>query len=104
MPHRSKLLCTTAIAAAVYLPLARLARALERRGANVESLPLSAYRDRSFYTIRTDAYDRFATRLEQRFTADEIRAMMVAAGLEDIVFSQEPPFWCVVGRRRSDSS
>ena len=99
MPHRPKLVCTTAIAAAVYLPLARLARALERRGADVENLPLSVYRDRSFYTIRTDAYDRFGTRLEQRFTAADIRAMLIAAGLDDIVFSQEPPFWCVVGRR-----
>ncbi len=99
LPHRPKLVITSAIAALVYLPLARLARVLERCGAAVDNLPLSFYRERSFYTIRTDAYDRFGTRLEQRFTAAEIRAMMLAAGLEDIVFSQEPPFWCVVGRR-----
>jgi ubiquinone/menaquinone biosynthesis C-methylase UbiE len=100
LPHRAKLACTTVIAATVYLPVARLDRALERRGRRVDGLPLAFYRNLSFYTIRTDAYDRFATRLEQRFTAAEIRRMMEAAGLEDVVFSQEPPFWCAVGRRR----
>jgi len=101
LPHRAKLLCTTVIAATVYLPLARTARALERRGRAVEDFPLGFYRHRSFYTLRTDAYDRFSTRLEQRFNADEIRSMMQAAGLEDIVFSPQPPFWCVVGRRQT---
>jgi SAM-dependent methyltransferase len=99
LPHPVKLAATTLIAATVYLPLARLARALERRGRSVDGLPLAAYRERSFYTLRTDAYDRFGTRLEQRFSAAEIEAMMRAAGLERIVFSPEPPFWCAVGRR-----
>jgi SAM-dependent methyltransferase len=99
MPHAAKLVCTTAIATIVYLPLARLARALERRGRDVADLPLADYRHRSFYTLRTDAYDRFGTRLEQRFTAAEIERMMLAAGLERIVFSPEAPFWCAVGRR-----
>jgi ubiquinone/menaquinone biosynthesis C-methylase UbiE len=99
MPHPAKLVTTTLIAATVYLPLARLARALERRGRDVDGLPLAAYRGRSFYTLRTDAYDRFGTRLEQRFAAAEIERMMLAAGLERIEFSPQPPFWCAVGRR-----
>jgi SAM-dependent methyltransferase len=99
MPHRAKLACTTMIAAIVYLPLARLARVLERRGSVVENWPLTYYRNLSFYTIRTDAYDRFGTRLEQRFTAAQIRAMMLSGGLENVVFSDRPPFWCAVGRR-----
>jgi hypothetical protein len=65
----------------------------------VRRLPLSFYRDRSFYTMRTDAFDRFSTRLEQRFTAAEIRSMMEAAGLVDVVLSDGPPYWCAVGRR-----
>lgn len=104
LPHPAKLAATTLIAATVYLPLARLARTLERRGRDVEALPLAAYRHRSFYTLRTDAYDRFGTRLEQRFTAAEIERMMLAAGLADIVFSAEPPFWCAVGRRAEPAS
>ncbi|MGC1165459.1 MAG: methyltransferase domain-containing protein, partial [Solirubrobacterales bacterium] len=101
LPHRAKLAITAAIAALVYLPLARLARLAERRGADVDALPLSTYREASFYTMRTDAYDRFATKLEQRFSAAEIRAMMEAAGLERVTFSDEPPYWCAVGYRRA---
>jgi len=31
------------------------------------SWPLSYYRDKEFYTLRTDALDRFGTRLEPTF-------------------------------------
>jgi SAM-dependent methyltransferase len=98
-PSRVKAAVTTAIAALVYLPLARLARLASATGRDVRRLPLSFYRDRSFYTMRTDAFDRFSTRLEQRFTAAEIRSMMAAAGLVDVVLSDGPPYWCAVGRR-----
>jgi hypothetical protein len=98
-PPRVKTAVTSAIAAVVYLPLARLARLAGGAGRDVHHFPLSYYRDRSFYTMRTDAFDRFSTRLEQRFTASEIRSMMEAAGLSDIVFSNAPPYWCAVGRR-----
>jgi ubiquinone/menaquinone biosynthesis C-methylase UbiE len=99
LPEGAKVASTTAIATGVYWPLARAARALERRGHDVENVPLSFYRERSFQTMRTDAYDRFCTPLERRFDAAEIRAMMTAAGLREIVFSPDPPFWCAVGRR-----
>jgi len=62
-------------------------------------MPLAYYRHRSFYTMRTAALDRFGTRLEQRFTRLEIEKMMREAGLTDITFSEEPPFWCAVGFR-----
>jgi SAM-dependent methyltransferase len=88
-----------AIAACVYLPLARTAGALERAGLDVENFPLCAYRHRPFYTMRTDALDRFGTRLEQRFTRAQIRSMMESAGLVDVVVGSEFPYWCAVGRR-----
>jgi hypothetical protein len=50
--------------------------------------------------MRTDALDRFGTRLEQRFTRAEIQAMMQRAGLERIQISPTEPFWCAVGYRR----
>jgi SAM-dependent methyltransferase len=87
------------IAALVYLPLARGSRLLESAGVDVSRFPLSWYRNRSFYTMRTDALDRFGTRLEKRFTALEIQQMMSAAGLDRITFSDQPPFWCAVGYR-----
>jgi hypothetical protein len=49
--------------------------------------------------MRTDAFDRFGTRLEKRFTAQEIRAMMEGAGLRDIRFRNGPPYWCALGVR-----
>jgi hypothetical protein len=67
---------------------------------NVDSIPLSAYRDLSFYTMRTDALDRFGTRLEQRFTRVEIDRMMRDAGLENVRFSDGLPYWCAVGTKK----
>jgi SAM-dependent methyltransferase len=84
----------------VYWPLARAARLLARAGLPVSAFPLSSYRDVSVYTMRTDALDRFGTRLEQRFTRVEIRAMMERSGLIDISFSETAPFWCAIGYRR----
>jgi ubiquinone/menaquinone biosynthesis C-methylase UbiE len=90
---------TTAIAALVYYPLSRLAGGLERLGADVENMPLSAYRHASFYSMRTDALDRFGTRLEQRFTRSEIEAMMRRCGLEAIRFREGVPYWVACGRK-----
>jgi SAM-dependent methyltransferase len=88
------------IAATVYWPLARSAKLAEKLGARVEGLPLSFYRSRSFYVMRTDALDRFGTSLEQRFTRAEIQEMMEDCGLERVQFSDEPPFWCAIGWKR----
>lgn len=101
-PYPLRFWISQTIAAFVYFPLARGARMAERFGVAVSNLPLSFYRHRSFYTMRTDALDRFGTRLEQRFTASQIERMMRAAGLERIVFSDRPPFWCAVGYRAAE--
>jgi ubiquinone/menaquinone biosynthesis C-methylase UbiE len=84
----------------VYWPLARLSKLLERSGLQVGNLPLSYYRDKPFYVMRTDALDRFGTRLEQRFSRAEIKTMMEQAGLRDISFSERTPYWCAVGYKR----
>lgn len=90
---------TGVLAAIIYWPLARLARLARRLGLNPETLPLSAYERSSFRSMRTDSLDRFGTRLEQRFSREEIKAMMTASGLADIVFSDAVPYWVAVGRR-----
>lgn len=97
LPAQPKHLVTDAIAAFVYYPLARFALLPERMGFDVGSIPLSSYRKRSFYTMRTDARDRFGTPLEQRFTRKEIAAMMEAAELREVRFSEHGPYWCAVG-------
>jgi ubiquinone/menaquinone biosynthesis C-methylase UbiE len=99
LPFPLRKAITSVIAATVYFPLARTARLLERAGRDMSSLPLSAYRNNSFYTMRTDALDRFGTRLEQRFTRAEIREMMQAAGLERITFREDEPYWVACGYR-----
>lgn len=99
MPHHRKVRVTRALAAGVYWPLARTARLLERAGMNVDAVPLSAYRDRTLYSMQTDALDRFGTRLEQRFTRAEMEEMMRAAGLRDIRFNPREAFWTAVGYR-----
>lgn len=88
-------------AATIYWPLSRLALLAEKLGIRPDSFPLSYYRTRSYYVLRTDALDRFGTRLEQRFTKREMEEMMRAAGLDNIVFSPSRPYWCAVGRRVS---
>ena len=40
---------------------------------NVFNFPLSDYKNKSFYTMRTDALDRFGTKLEKRFSKKENR-------------------------------
>ncbi len=100
LPYPVKLVLTQVIAAVVYWPLARIAGALEQLGVSVHSFPLAEYRNRSFYSMRTDALDRFGTRLERRFTRRQIVAMMERAELERIQFSSTIPFWCAVGYKK----
>jgi len=99
LPHGPRHLVSEVFAASVYWPLARGAKLAEMLGLSVDGLPLSYYRDRSFYVMRNDALDRLGTRLEQRFTRAEINEMMHGAGLEQIEFSETVPYWCAVGRR-----
>jgi lysyl-tRNA synthetase class II len=69
-------------------------------GIDVSNIPLSDYRKKPFYIYRSDALDRFGTRLEQRFSYNQIKEMMVKSGLERIKFSNKEPFWCAVGYRK----
>jgi hypothetical protein len=61
---------------------------------------LAYYRDNTFYVMRTDALDRFGTRLEHRFTKAQIIEMLEAAGFSEIRFSETMPCWCAVAVRR----
>jgi ubiquinone/menaquinone biosynthesis C-methylase UbiE len=100
MPFSFRFVTSQLIAALVYFPLAKLSRLAEIMGAKVHSFPLSAYRFKSFYTMRTDALDRFGTRLEHRYTRVQIQKMMEEAGLEKIIFSDSIPFWVAVGVKK----
>lgn len=99
LPNWAKHVFTDIIATLIYWPFARVGWLLDRLGFNARNLPLFEYRNSSFYTMRTDSRDRFGTPLEQRFTKNEVQSMMIDAGLDDIAFSDQPPFWCAVGIR-----
>jgi SAM-dependent methyltransferase len=100
LPSVIKHVITDLIALVVYLPLVTLSRILNKFGFNVAGIPLSYYRNHSFYTMRTDARDRFGTPLEHRFTKVQITEMMEKSGLVNIRFSDCAPFWCVIGVKR----
>lgn len=100
LPFAIKYPVTNVISLIVYYPLARFALLIEKAGVNVSNIPLSEYRSKSFYTMRTDALDRFGTRLEQRFTQDQIHKMLEDAGLTDIQFSDIAPYWCALGIKK----
>lgn len=85
-----------AVALLIYVPLSRLARAFPGR-----HIPLEAYAGKSFYTMRTDALDRFGTRLEQRLTRSELVQMMNRSGLERVV-TDGPPYWLAVGYKSQE--
>src|SRR5262249_38233688 len=87
------------LGACVYWPWARGAQVYERLGGNVANWPLGAYRWRSYYAMRTDALDRFGTRLERRMTRAQIMGLMETAGLCDIRFREAVPFWCAIGHK-----
>jgi ubiquinone/menaquinone biosynthesis C-methylase UbiE len=98
-PSNVRQVVADTLALSVYWPLARSAALGERAGLKIQGWPLAYYRRASFYTMRTDALDRFGTRLETRFTREQIAAMMEKAGLERLRFSDRPPFWVAIGYR-----
>jgi glycosyltransferase involved in cell wall biosynthesis len=99
LPFFMKYFISQAMAIFVYYPIVKIEIIMEKLGFNIDKLPLAFYKNLSFYAMRTDALDRFGTRLEKRFSAKEIERMMKAAGLENIVFSKSYPYWCALGYR-----
>jgi len=97
LPSNIKHFVTDFIAVTVYWPFSKLSLLIEKIGLSVDSLPLSYYRNHTFYFMRTDARDRFGTPLEHRFTKNQITKMMKDAGLVKLTFSDAAPYWCVVG-------
>ena len=102
LPSRARAVVTDVLAVVVYWPLALVARMVEKIGWDPSSVPLFQYRNRSFYVMRNDALDRFGTRLEKRYSKEQVRLLLEGAGLEKLTFSDGPPWWVAVGWRRSD--
>lgn len=103
MPYPLRYLFSQIIASLIYWPLSRFSLILEKLNLPkklINLIPLSFYKNVSFYTMRTDSLDRFGTTLEQRFTKKEIKKMMEDSGFENLQFSSQQPFWTVLGYKK----
>lgn len=95
-----KFLCDL-MAWTIYLPLRSLASTVKMLGGKqlCKKLPLSYYVGKSMHVMRNDALDRFGTPLEKRFSRQEIAAMCNLAGLHDLHFSDNAPYWHLTARK-----
>ena len=100
LPKFLKFLICDVIALIVYYPFARFVLLSEKFGLTIKNFPLHFYRSKSFYSMRTDARDRFGTPLEKRFSKKEIHKMMQISGLEKITFRKNAPFWTAIGYKK----
>jgi ubiquinone/menaquinone biosynthesis C-methylase UbiE len=87
------------IAVFVYLPSSAILKILKKIKIEIKNFPLSFYYNKSFYIMRTDALDRFGTKIEKRFTKNEIEIMMKKSKLKNIKFSNKEPYWIAVGTK-----
>ncbi len=102
LPYLFRRLVCEVIALVVYFPLARLSKFAEKVGVSSRNIPLHHYKDMSFYVMRNDAYDRFGTSLEQRFTKTEISELISKSGFDisTLRFSDVEPFWTFSVRKK----
>ena len=100
LPFKLKSLICNFIATTVYFPLSYLYKILKYFKINVQGFPLSFYTDKSFYIMRTDALDRFGTKVENRFLKSEIEKLLIDNGFKDIIFSPKEPFWHVIAKKK----
>jgi len=100
LPSKLKIIVTDLLAICIYYPIAKICLFLKKININIKNFPLSFYADKTFYTMRTDSRDRFGTRLEKRFSKKEIKKMMENAGLDNIDFSKNEPYWCAIGYKK----
>mgnify|MGYP000680857125 CR=1 FL=1 len=73
---------------------------MAQRSVNVNNFPLSDYKNKNFYFMATDSLDRFGTKLEKRFTKNEIKNMLLKAGFVDIMFSKNTPYWVAIAWKK----
>ncbi|MDB5118129.1 MAG: class SAM-dependent methyltransferase [Mucilaginibacter sp.] len=100
-PNKLKNFLCDVIAFTIYMPLIYTGTLLKklRLLKFSKKIPLHFYIGKTFNVIKNDARDRFGTPLEQRFSKTEIKKMMENAGLADIIFSENEPYWHAIGRK-----
>ncbi len=101
MPFRLKALIADVLAALVYAPVVAIGSIMNKIGALPQAFPLRDYIGKSFYTMRTDALDRFGTSIEKRYSRADIKLLFEKTGFDvsTLVIADTPPYWCAVCRR-----
>lgn len=100
MPFNIKIVLSQLIAYFVYFPLSRFSKILEKFSINIKNIPLSYYRNKSIYSLKTDALDRFGTTLEKRYTKKEIEQMLIESGFHNIRFNDAEPYWVALAFKK----
>jgi hypothetical protein len=88
LPHQLLHALCYPLAVGLQVTLVSPYRALRHRPrsrALASALPLQTYADYPFSVLVNDQFDRFSAPLEHRYSAHEVRAALVEAGLQDIV-------------------
>lgn len=89
--RRARSVITWAALVLLYLPLIGLGTLLRPAGL-ARYVPLyEFYHDKSLRRIRQDVYDRFFTRIEQRYRREEILALKDR--FREVTVSEHPPYW-----------
>lgn len=103
LPYGARRVVCETIAGLIYFPLAKFSKLIEKVGLSSRNIPLHHYKDMSFYVMRNDAYDRFGTSLEQRFTKAQITQMLETSDfdLATLKFSDSEPFWTFSIQKRA---
>jgi SAM-dependent methyltransferase len=105
LPKWWKLKISQFIAITIYWPLSRIARIFEIIGLDSSNVPLHHYSRMPFVMLANDALDRFGTILEQRFSKEEIRQMLMFCDfdLSTLKFSDSEPFYTFSIKRNGQS-
>jgi ubiquinone/menaquinone biosynthesis C-methylase UbiE len=75
-----------------YFPFIILVKILNLFKINTKNLPLSFYKNSSFFRVRQDAYDRFFTNIEFRTSKNEIMNIY-GKFYKNINISKKKPYW-----------
>ena len=102
LPAAIKSFVCDVLALIFYMPFVFIFRLLNFAGLKnlAEKLPLSDYGDKSYFTIRNDSLDRFGTRLEHRFSKQQVIELMEKSGLGNIVVSPASPYYHAIGQKK----
>ncbi len=88
---RARLVLSWLLAGLVYAPIAQLGRVLVPLGMERLVPMADSYAGKSVSRLRQEAYDRFFTRIEQRFTREEIASLTDVFAA--VTVSERHPYW-----------